>query len=404
MTRNRSSVCFAHWIPNRSDDTIAPCPGCHLSSPYLRNNIFLTQTATPATCLFTVPPTSCVGISCIPFNFVKKRTFTLKPSWNLLEASAMDYFSSQISGSSSISRSQPSFTNRFNYSPQVSFHHVSSTDNCFYFYIYGHYFPSPYAFKSGWTQIDSPDHQLLLSEHTFNIGASFSSIQSAFLYALISNITFANKSFSRLSSRISDFVLLVRELRCSRHITWCLFLDIISAKFFTFQFTSLLTHIDDPLLGRTCNRVVNALPDDPFLPLNYGSISFLSLINSFSGILIDTDPQYFYKQLLRIHEIIVLSSLAATKYYFSSLISPFIQWHTTLNGLQFSLHTSFRLRHRHVVYQRFKYQLFINLLPVLSRLRRTNPNIYNSFLLCHNCLQMDETPSYLWTCKGHSSS
>jgi hypothetical protein len=217
MTRNRSSVCFAHWIPNRSDDTIAPCPGCHLSSPYLQNNAFLTQTATPATCLFTVSPASCVGISCIPFNFVKKRTFTLKPSWNLLEASAMDYFSSHISGFSSISRSQPSLTNRFNYSPQVLFHHVSSTDNCFYFYIHGHYSSSPYAFRSGWTQIDSPDHQLLLSERTFNIGVSFPSIQSAFLYALISiaeevpatsivNITFANKFFSRLFSQISDFV------------------------------------------------------------------------------------------------------------------------------------------------------------------------------------------------------
>jgi hypothetical protein len=361
MTRNRLSVCFAHWIPNRLDDTIALCPECHLSSPYLRNNAFLTHTATLATCLFTVPLTSCVGISCIPFNFVKKRTFTLKPSWNLLEASAMDYFSSQTFGFSSISRTQTSSTNRFNYSPQVSSHHVSSTDNCFHFYIHGHYSPSPYAFRSGWTQIDSSDHQLLLSECTFNIGASFPSIQSAFLYALISiaeevpatsivNITFANKSFSRLSSRISDFVPLARELRCFRHITWRLFLDIISAKFLTFHFTSLLTLVDDPLLGRTCDRVVNALPDDPFLPLNYGSISSLFLINSFSEILIDTDPQYFYKQLLRIHEIIVLSSLAATKYYFYSLISPLIQWQTTLNGLQFSLHTSFCLRHRHVVY------------------------------------------------------
>jgi hypothetical protein len=183
-----------------------------------------------------------------------------------------------------------------------------------------------------------------------------------------------------------------------------LFSDIIHAKFLTFQFTSLLTYANDPLLGRTRDRVVNALPDDPFLSLNYGSISSLSLINSFSGILIDTDPQYFYKQLLRIHEIIVLSSLAATKYYFSSLISPLIQWQTTLNGLQFSLHTSFRLRHRHVVYQRFKYQLFMDLLPVLSCLRRSNPNTYNSFLLCHNCLQTDETPSHLWTCKGQPSS
>jgi hypothetical protein len=411
MTRNCSSVCFAHWIPNRSDDTIAPCPGCHLSSPYLRNNAFLTQTATPATCLFTVSPASCVGISCIPFNFVKKRTFTLKPSWNLLEASAMDYFSSQISGSSFISRSQPSSTNHFNYSPQVSIHHVSSTDNCFYFYIHGHYSSSPYAFRSSWTQIDSPDHQLLLSERTFNIGASFPSIQSAFLYALISiaeevpatsivNITFANKSFSRLSSQISDFVLLARELRCSRHITWRLFLDIIHTRFLTFQFTSLLTHADDLLLGRTRDRVINALPDDPFLPLNYGSISSLSLINSFSGILIDIDPQYFYKQLLRIHEIIVLSSLAATKYYFSSLISPLIQC-SMANYLEWS---SFRLCHRHVVYQRFKYQLFIDLLQVLSRFRRTNPNTYNSFLLCHNCLQTDETPSHLWTCKGRPSS
>jgi hypothetical protein len=158
------------------------------------------------------------------------------------------------------------------------------------------------------------------------------------------------------------------------------------------------------LLRRIRDHIVNALPDDLFLPLNYGSISSLSLINSFSEILIDIDPQYFYKQLLRIHEIIVLLLLAATKYYFSSLISPLIQWQTTLNGLQFSLHTSFRLRHRHVVYQRFKYQLFMDLLPVLSHLRRTNPNTYNSFLLCHNCLQMDETPSHLWTCKGRLSS
>jgi hypothetical protein len=218
------------------------------------------------------------------------------------------------------------------------------------------------------------------------------------------NITFANKSFLCLSSQISEFVPLARELRCSRHITWRLFLDIISAKSLTFQFTSLPTHVDDLLLGRTRDRIINALPDDPFLPLNYGSISSLSIINSFSGILIDTDPQYFYKQLLRIHEIIVLASLAATKRYFSSLISPLIQWQTTLNGLQFSLHTSFRLRHRHVVYQRFKYQLFMDLLPVLSRLRRTNPNTYNSFLLCHNCFQTDETPSHLWTCKGRPSS
>jgi hypothetical protein len=260
MTRNRSSVCFAHWIPNRSDNTIAPCPGCHLSSPYLRNNAFLTQMATPATCLFTVPPTSCIGISCISFNFVKKRTFTLKPSWNLLEASAKDYFSSQISGSSFISRSQPSFTNRFTYSPQVLLHHVSSTDNCFHFYIHGHYSLSPYVFRSGWIQIDSPDHQLLLSERTFNIGASFPSVLTAFLYALISiaeevpassivNITFANKSFSRLSSQILDFVPLARELCRFQHITWRLFLDITNAKSLTFQFTSLSTHVDDPLLG-----------------------------------------------------------------------------------------------------------------------------------------------------------
>jgi hypothetical protein len=52
--------------------------------------------------------------------------------------------------------------------------------------MYGYYASSPFAFRSGWTQINSPDHQLLLFEHTFNIGANFLSIQSAFLYAFIS--------------------------------------------------------------------------------------------------------------------------------------------------------------------------------------------------------------------------
>jgi hypothetical protein len=379
VTQNHSSVCFAHWIPNRLDNSIAPCPGCHLSSSHLTNNNFLLQTAAPATCLFTVPPSSCVGISCIPFNFVKKRSFILKPSWDLLEASALDYFSSQLPVSPSNSRIVPSLANHFNYSSQVSVHHVFFTDNCFYFYIHGYYTPSPYAFRSGWTQINSPDHQLLLSKRTFNIGASFLSIQSAFLYALISiaeevpttsiiHVTFANKSFSRFSSRLADFVPLAQELQTFHHITWRLLLDIIIAKQLNVQFSPLPTYADDPLLGQTRDRVVNALPDDPFLPLNYGSISSLSLINSFSGILIDTDPQYFYKQLLRIHEIVVLSSLTATKSYFSSLISPLVQWQITLRGLKFSLHDSFRLRHRHVVYQRFKYQLFMNLLPVLSRL------------------------------------
>jgi hypothetical protein len=269
----------------------------------------LTQTASPATCLFTIPPSSCVGIFCIPFNFVKKRAFTLKLSWNLLKASAIDYFSSHNPGFSSTNRSHSSFANRFNYSPQVLLHHVSSIDNCFFFYIHGHYFPFPYTFRSGWTQIDSPDHQLFLSEQTFNIGASFLSIQSAFLYALISiaeevpasstvNITFTNKSFSHLSSQIPDFVPLAHELQYSRHITWHLLLNIIGNKHLNFQFTSLLTYVDDPLLRRTHDRVVNALLDDPYLPLNYGSISSLSLINSFSGILIDNDPQYFYKATL----------------------------------------------------------------------------------------------------------
>jgi hypothetical protein len=135
MTRNHSSVCFAHWIPNRLDNSILPCPRCHLSSSYLTNNNFLTQAAAPATCLFTVPPSSCIGISCIPFNFVKKRSFVLKSSWNLLEVLALAYFSSQFPVSPSNSQIVPSPVNRFNYSPQVSIHHISFTDNCFYFYI-----------------------------------------------------------------------------------------------------------------------------------------------------------------------------------------------------------------------------------------------------------------------------